>query len=261
MANPIVRSRLGPEDVPRPVAGLAWDYPAGYRVPLHQHGKAQLVFASSGVMTVSTSDGSWVVPPQRALWVPARVDHQIVMAGAVRMRTLYLDEVASAMLPTRCGVVPVSPLLRELILRAMEFEPLYPEQGVEQRLVAVLLDEIRSAPIAPLHLPLPSEARMRVVIDTLLENPADRRGLGEWASHAGAGARTLARLFERETGMTFGAWRQQLRLLRSLERLGAGESVTTVALEVGYESPSAFISMFRRNLGTTPARYFDDPRS
>lgn len=259
MANSTQPPRLGPDDVPRPVTGLAWDYPAGYLVPLHQHRKSQLVYARAGVMTVTTGDGSWVVPPQRAVWVPARTDHQISMAGAVQMRTLYLDSAAARTLPARCGVVAVSPLLKELILRALDLEPLYPERGTEQRLIEVLLDEIQATPIAPLHLPLPTETRMRVVIDALLTDPADSRGLADWASRAGAGARTLARLFEREAGMSFGAWRQQLRLLRSLERLGAGESVTNVALAVGYESPSAFISMFRRNLGTTPARYFDSP--
>lgn len=246
-----------PDEVPRPVAGLAWDYPAGARIPRHQHRKSQLVYACTGVMTVGTREGSWVVPPQRAVWVPGGTSHEIAMSGAVQMRTIYLTAEAATHLPDRCCVVSVSPLLRELILRAVELEALYPEQGREQRMIDVLLDEIEATSVAALHLPLPAEPRVRVVIDALLADPSDSRGLEDWSRSAGASARTLARLFEREAGMTFGAWRQQLRLLRSLELLGAGDSVTKVALTLGYESPSAFISMFRRNLGTTPARYFE----
>jgi AraC-like DNA-binding protein/mannose-6-phosphate isomerase-like protein (cupin superfamily) len=257
--HPTIRP-FAPDEVPRPLAALAWDYPAGAHVPLHRHRKSQLVYARSGVMTVGTADGSWVVPPQRAVWVPGGTDHRIRMAGAVRMRTLYLDRGAARGMPAHCCVVAVSPLLRELILRAMELEPLYPERGAEQRLVDVLLDEIGSTPIAPLHLPLPSEPRLRVVVDGLLADPTDARSLAAWARTAGASARTLARLFEREAGMSFGAWRRQARLLRSLELLGSGESVTSVALALGYAGPSAFISMFRRNLGTTPARYFEETR-
>jgi AraC-like DNA-binding protein len=246
-----------PDDVPRPVSGLSHDYPSGWKIPRHHHRKGQLVYASSGVMTVTTGDGTWVVPPQRAVWVPGSTDHEIAMSSVVRMRTLYLAREAGTRLPTRCCVVFVRALLRELILRAVAFEPLYPETGPEERLVNVLLDEIESTPIAPLHLPLPVEARLRVVVDGLRANPADARSLGAWAALAGASARTLARLFERETGMTFGSWRQQLRLLRSLELLAGGQSVTSVALSLGYESPSAFVSMFRRNLGRTPGRYFE----
>jgi AraC-like DNA-binding protein len=259
MANPkLPQARFGPDEIPRPIAGLSWDYPAGHRVPLHRHEKSQLVYARAGVMTVTTGEGSWVVPPQRAVWVPGGIVHEIAMAGEVQMRTLYLDRATAKALPTHCCVVSVSPLLRELILRASRLEPLYPERGAEQRMIDVLLDEIESTPIAPLHLPLPREERIRVVVDALRADPADARSLEEWARCAGASARTLARLFEREAGMSFGAWRQQVRLLRSLELLGAGSSVTNVALTLGYQGPSAFISMFRRNLGTTPGRYFEN---
>ena len=250
---------ISPDDVARPVVGIAWDYASGDYIPRHHHRKAQLVFASEGVMTVSTDEGSWVVPPQRAVWVPGATQHEIAMSGPVKMRTLYLSPEAAARFPDHCAVVSVSALLRELIVRAVGFGPAYSDDGPEMRLVDVLLDEIFATQTAPLHLPLSDEPRTRRVMDALLASPGDARDLEAWSKVAGASARTVARLFERETGMTFGAWRTQLRLLRSLESLALGNDVTTVALSLGYESPSAFIAMFRRQLGETPGRYFDTP--
>jgi AraC-like DNA-binding protein len=245
-----------PHALARPLEGLAAEYPPGAEIPLHQHPFAQLIHASSGVMTVSTEHGTWVVPPGRAVWVPARVGHSIRMTGQVSMRTVYLSDVLGALAGGACCVVQVSPLLREGILRAVEFGRGYAEGGPEARLVAVIADEIRAAPTAPLHLPLPRDARARRVADALRGDPGDARTLAEWARVAGASARTLERLWNAETSLSFAAWRQQARLLRALEQLAAGEPVTSVALDLGYETPSAFIAMFRRALGTTPGRYF-----
>lgn len=254
MANPGLPFDV--DTAPGPVVGVASDFPDGARIPLHRHRRGQLVHASEGVMTVTTRDGTWVVPPQRAVWVPGRVEHRIRMSGAVAMRTAYLSDAAAAGLPTRCCVVAVSPLLRELLLRLVALAQPPAESGAEARLVAVLLDEIRAMELAPLHLPRPRDPRARRVADALWRTPEDDRGLAAWAREAGASPRTLARCFHRETGLSFGAWRRQLRLLRSLERLASGEAVTSVALSLGYESTSAFIAMFRRSLGCTPARYF-----
>jgi AraC-like DNA-binding protein len=153
-------------------------------------------------------------------------------------------------------VLQVSPLLRELIVRVVAFEGPYAESGREARLVAVLLDEVAAARTAPLHLPTPRDPRLRVITERLAADPGDKRSLAVWARSAGASARTLARLFQQETGSSFAHWRQQARLLRALERLAAGDPVTTVALDLGYDSPSAFITMFRSRLGATPGRYF-----
>jgi AraC-like DNA-binding protein len=243
----------------RPLVGYAADFPDGHHVRRHRHAAAQLIFASSGVMTVTTAEGRWVVPPERAVWVPPRVSHAIRMTGAVRMRTLYLGTRALAKAPAACAVVQVSPLLRELILRAVAFRQPYERSGREARLVAVLLDELTTARTAPLHLPMPRDRRLLAITERLSVDPADKRPLAAWARTAGASPRTLARLFRRETGLGFAHWRQQARLLRALERLAAGESVTTVALELGYEGPSAFIAMFRSRLGATPGRYFVSP--
>jgi AraC-like DNA-binding protein len=247
---------LVPHALARPLEGLAAEYPPGAEVPLHQHPFAQLIHAASGVMTVTTEHGTWVVPPGRAVWVPARVGHSIRMTGRVSMRTIYLSDALGPLAGSSCCVVQVSPLLRESILRAVEFARPYAESGPEARLVTVIADEIRAAPTAPLHLPLPRDARARRVADALRAEPGDSRTLAEWARFAGASTRTLERLWTAETSLSFAAWRQQARLLRALEQLAAGEPVTSVALDLGYETPSAFIAMFRRAVGTSPGRYF-----
>ena len=244
------------EDVPRPVVALATDYPAGHVIAPHRHRRAQLVHAAAGVMAVSTESGTWVVPPRRAVLVPALTEHSIRTHGRVAMRTLYIDPDAAPWLPRECRVVGVPPLLRELILEAMRAPPLYPENGPETRLMAVILDRIRALRVAPLHLPLPADRRLRRLTGAIAEAPGDNRTLNEWAAVAGASSRTLARLFVAETGMTFGQWRQQARLLAALTRLAGGQPVTTVAFDLGYDSPSAFIAMFKRALGETPGRYF-----
>jgi AraC-like DNA-binding protein/mannose-6-phosphate isomerase-like protein (cupin superfamily) len=245
------------EALPRPVVAFANDYPAGHGIARHRHVRAQLLYAAAGVMRVATDRGVWVVPPQRAVWIPAGVEHEIGCAGVVRMRTLYVDPEAIPGLPEACRVVDVPPLLRELILKAATLPPLYDLDGADDRLMRVILDQIETLDVAPLHLPVPTHPRLAPILAALLAHPEDGTGLDAWGRRVGASGRTLARLFVAETGMTFGAWRQQARLLAALTRLAAGDPVTTVALDLGYDSLSAFIAMFRRATGTTPGRYFE----
>lgn len=242
-----------------PLLGHAEDHPSGFLIPSHTHDSAQLIHATAGVMTVETEHGLWVVPPERAVWVPAFTAHSIRMTGAVELRTLYLEPSLAVIDGDRCCVVQVSPLLRSAILRAIAFPQPYPKTGPEARLVSVILDEIRAAATAPLHLPMPADPRARRLAEAFRADPSDRRPMAEWTRLAGASERTIERLFRDEVGSTFGAWRQQARLLRALEVLAAGETVVTAALEVGFATPSAFIAMFRRAMGTTPAQYFRQP--
>jgi AraC-like DNA-binding protein len=242
--------------LPSPVLGLAQDYESDEPIPPHHHDSAQLIHASTGVITVETEDGLWVVPPARAVWVPARVSHGIEMSGHVELRTLYFDATSAPIRGPRCCVVHVSPLLRAAVLRAMEFPQPYPETGPEARIVRVILDEIRAAEVAPLHLPIPTDPRARRVALAFRDNPGDRRPTSAWAREGGTSGRTLERLFHAEVGTSFGKWQQQARLLAALQVLASGESVTAAALEVGFSTPSAFITMFRRAMGTSPGRYF-----
>ena len=229
------------------------------RFPMHRHFRAQLVFASAGVMTVTTAAATWVVPPQQAVWVPAGVDHEVYSAGPLSMRSLYVHPDASGDLPGECSVMAVGPFLRELIVKVADLAGRNELPDSYARLVAVVLDELRDLKTAPLHLPLPRDARLKAVTDSLMAEPGDNRDLTQWGRHAGASGRTMARLFRRETGMTFAGWRRRLRLLAAVSRLAAGEPVTTVAYDLGYHSPSAFVAMFRRSLGTPPGRYLKGP--
>ena len=239
------------------VRAYARTYPKGFDIPLHRHAWGQLIYARAGVMTVTVASpaqpGSWVVPPQRALWVPAETDHRIRCGTTLAMRTLYVAPATRA-LPDRCCVVNVPPLLRELILSGVE-APGPPRR--RRLLTALILNEIRAATVAPLHLPEPADPRLQRITGAIREQPGDARTLSAWAREAGASTRTLSRLFLAETGMTFRQWQRQARLLAALVRLAEGTPVTAVAFDLGYESPSAFISAFRRALGKTPRRYFD----
>jgi AraC-like DNA-binding protein/quercetin dioxygenase-like cupin family protein len=243
------------EALPQVVVAHRRDLVAGERIAPHRHRRAQLVHASAGVMTVTTGRGTFVVPPERGVWMPAGVEHRVDARTAVAMRTLYVDPLRARGVPADVRVVTVTPLLRELILAAVAGGNDYGEDDPRARIAAVILDRLRDLPPAPLALPVPSDARLRAVAGALEREPADRRTLAEWARDSGSSERTLARLFRAETGMSFGAWRQQLRLMRALEMLAAGRSVTTVALDLGYESTSAFSAMFRRALGASPRAY------
>jgi AraC-like DNA-binding protein/mannose-6-phosphate isomerase-like protein (cupin superfamily) len=261
--SPIPGRSVDPADyqeVSRPVAAMAKDFPAGYVNPWHRHKRAQFLFATEGVMTVETPDGNWLVPPHRAVWIPAMVKHQNRMAGTVRMRTLYIREDAATGLPSICTVFEVSSLLRELIRRAVALPLDYDECGPDGRIMALIVDEVRALRALPLHLRMPVDPRLQRVCALIVGEPGHSHTLESLAVHAGASARTLLRLFRRETGLTFAAWRQQARLHEALNRLGAGHPITAIALDLGYDSPSAFSAMFRRLLGTTPSRYLAQDR-
>ncbi len=209
-------------------------------------------------MTVTTTSAAYVVPPQRAVWMPAGVMHRIDARSDVATRSLYIETSAATDLPTEVCVLQVAPLLRELVIAAVGAGTEYKPDSPQSRLMAVILDQIRVQPVAALALPMPTDPRLGKIVQSLITNPAGPRDLSDWAREVGASKRTLTRLFPAQTGMSFRSWRQQCRLLRALELLASGNSVTRVALELGYENSSAFISMFRRCLGQTPARYLND---
>ncbi|OSQ41032.1 AraC family transcriptional regulator [Thalassospira mesophila] len=242
--------------MPRPVCVRVDDMPAGHYIAPHHHAWHQLIYAIEGTMTISTHAGIWVVPPQRAVWVPPGIDHAVSTATATRARHLYIDQNASNTLPDQCLVIDVSPLLRELIRAASDIPVEYDINGADGRLIQVLLDQLRPPPQDNLHLPAPKDPRLLRICTHLQTHPADNRTLENWSRNSGASSRTLARLFLRECGMPFREWRQKLRLLYALEKLAHNRPVTEVALDLGYENTSAFIAMFRKATGTTPGTYY-----
>ena len=240
----------------QPVFTRATDYPEGYVVDWHQHNRGQLVYAVLGVMMVAAQGGQWIVPPTRAIWMPAGVSHLIRCVGVVHMRSLYVRPEAAPQLPTRAHAVGVSPLLRELIQAATEMEMPYVDDSRDGRLVRLLLDELHALPVLPLHLPQPADERLRRICERIAARPDDVSTLADWAEALEVDAKTIQRLFARETGMTFGQWRQQARLLHGLERLAVGDKVVDVALALGYDSPSAFAAMFKRQFGEPPSAFY-----
>jgi AraC-like DNA-binding protein len=252
--QPAIFDRLGENR--SQIATLTHDYPAGHVIPLHFHDRDQIVYASRGVMTVRTSASTWVVPTHRAVWIPAAVPHTITMSGLVAMRTLYLRPRLARALPRDCCVVNVSPLLKELILHACSLAALKKSIHWQRHLIDAIVDQLKAIQMVPLQLPNLSDPRALRVAEILIADPSNARPLAQICKVAGAGKRTVERLFQEEVGMTFGKWRQQLRLMQAMRLLAEGAKVTHAALEAGYSTPSAFISMFRRALGTTPTLYF-----
>ena len=239
-----------------PVTGRSVNFSSGFVVPRHRHPTAQLIHAAQGVMVVSTDAGQWVVPPMRGLWMPPGMWHQLRMVGEVHLRTLYFRTDTNGGLPSQCQVVGISPLLRELILAAIEVEQPYVPDSRDGRLMRLLLDEVAVLPSLPLQLPYPTDAALREICLRLSGQPDDLSTLSDWSERLGMHAKTIERRFQRETGLTFGQWRQQARLIRALEFLASGQKIVDVALNLGYSSPSAFATMFRQQFGVPPSAYF-----
>lgn len=244
----------GPETV---VYCKARDYPSATVIPLHHHpDRHQLVYAETGVLVVNAGMGRWVVPSTRAIWMPAGIGHQVHCIGLVQMRSLYITPEAMPHAPETPSAVSITPLLASLIHAAVEIPARYAENSRDGRLMRLILDEVQTLPVLPLHLPEPRDPRLRQIGRQLQRHPDDASTLQDWAARLQVDVKTIQRLCARELGMTFGQWRQQARLLRALERLAVGEKVIDVALALGYESPSAFATMFKRRFGLTPSQFF-----
>lgn len=227
------------------------DYADGEHQPMHQHPEAQVLYAVSGMMRLVTASGAWIIPPTRAVWIPPMVAHEIFMAGEVRMRSLFIGAKRCPPGLDQCCVLAVTPLLRELILRATQSAAHANNPLIQQ----LMLEEIAGLENLPLHIPMPSDRRLQGICTALLRTPEHGNTLEDWAQEVGASSRTLARLFQQELAMSFNAWRQQVRLMEALPRLLAGDSVQNVAQSLGYGSARAFSAMFSRLLGENPSDY------
>ncbi|WBG61668.1 AraC family transcriptional regulator [Pseudomonas citronellolis] len=244
------------ESLEMPVTGVAIDYPSGHVVPPHSHPRAQLIYAIEGVLVVETPAGRWVTPPTRGVWLQAGVEHSLRMRGVTRVRSLFVNPDAIDGLPLGDCVIDVSPLLRELIQAATQVPGRYEGDSRDGRLMRFLLDELRSLPVLPFHLPWPDDERIARVCRALAENPAQGSIAEHWAQQLAMSPKTFHRRFQRSTGITFGRWRQQARLLLSLEALAQGLPVLEVALQHGYDSQSAFAAAFRRQFGVAPSAFY-----
>jgi AraC-like DNA-binding protein len=238
----------------RPVVGLSDRYPAGLVDDFHTHERAQLSYACSGVMSVVTDSSTFVLPPNRAIWIPAGCPHMVSCRREVELNVLYIDPTLPNQ-PAVCRVFDMPLLARALIQEILTFDHEYDETGREGRIVRMLIEEIQRVPSVPLSAPMPQDRRLRRVCDQIVAQPSDQRDLDELAKLAGMGRRTFTRTFRDETGMAFAMWRQQIRLMAAISMLAEGQPITNIAYEVGYESPSSFTAMFHRVLGVAPSHY------
>jgi AraC-like DNA-binding protein/mannose-6-phosphate isomerase-like protein (cupin superfamily) len=239
----------------RPVVAMAAEFSSGGVGARHCHRRIQFLHSLTGVMTVITETGSWTVSPQHALLIPAGVMHQSRCWGTVQLRTLYIEPEAAIGLPKDCRLIQVSSLMRALINEAVTFPVEYDLAGRQGQIMSLILSEIGRMPVVPLCAPMPQDRRLARICEAILRDPGNSQDLEYWSHLGGLGRRTLTRLFRRETGMSFGEWRQQVTLMEALSRLTMRESVTNVAIDLGYDSPSAFSAMFRRSMGISPRDY------
>lgn len=233
------------------------EYLLGTReVAWHQHPRGQVFCVESGLLHVHTADGAWFLPPHRASWLPPGVTHKVSISGAVKGWTLLIAPESCSGLPEKPCVIAVSEVLHALARRACEWDKQAEPEPEQKRMAAVIYDEICRAPHEALHLPMPTDNRLKKVAYALLANPGDERTFEAWAAFGALSPRTLRRLFVAETGLNFAQWRRQVRLTHGLDKLAQGMPVSEVSELLGYASPGNFIHMFKNAFGTSPARYF-----
>lgn len=243
------------EESPSPLIVLGQDYADGGRLAAHAHRRGQLISGATGTLVLSTAQGRWVMPPHCGLWIPPGVLHEVRMIGAVSTRSLYLAPSLAGAMPDRCEVVALSPFVRSLIARALDVPVDYDPESHDGAVMALLVHEMRRLPVEPLSLPFPAHAALAERCRRFLQEPTIQATIEDWSDGLGMSRRNFTRLFRRETGLSFVEWRQQACLVSALPRLVAGTPVTTVALDLGYDNPAAFTTMFKRTLGASPRVY------
>jgi AraC-like DNA-binding protein len=244
------------EAVPRSVVVICNDFESGHIVPPHHHRRSQLVYGASGIMMVGTEQGRWVVPADRAVWIPGGIRHDLCMMSAVTTVSVWVEPEPNLHLPETCRVVEMSALMRSLLMAAIDVAPEYDRTGRDGLVMSLLLHELNRLPTLPLCLRLPRHERLAERCRAFLQEPAPHDTIELWAEALGMSRRTFTRLFKKETGLSFAAWRQQACLFAALPWLAAGEPITRIAFDLGYGSPAAFTTMFKRLQGMPPSQYF-----
>lgn len=241
------------DDFSAPAIAVRVDVPeTRAEVPSHWHRKGQLLFALGGGVTCRVPSGWWMVPPHCGVWIPGGMEHSNIATANARIFFVYIEP-GAADLPDRCCTLSISPLLRELIIELSD--SVEEDEARDALLTRILLTELPRMPVQQLHLPISSEPRLRRIAEALAEDPADRSTLAEWANRVALSESSLARLVVKETGLSFGRWRQQLHLIVAIRELASGASVQQVSADLGYDSVTAFITMFKKALGKPPAKY------
>lgn len=256
-----ILSAIGPEHArlvigPFSTLGSGAHYPEASTIPPHFHDQDQLIYPGSGLLTVNTDEGAWVVPPERAVWIPARTTHSVTAVHSVDNRSLFFDTHLGVRQREGCEVVAITPFFHELIMEAYRIRDLDLDEKY-RLIVNLLVNEIREAKRLPLSLPHPKNRALAKLCEEYLANPSVNATIDDWSDRLNTSRRSFTRLFRQELGVSFSEWRQQACLFAALPWLAAGQSVTSVAFELGYSSTAAFTTMFKRVLGRAPTQYFD----
>ncbi|HET8997860.1 MAG TPA: helix-turn-helix transcriptional regulator [Acetobacteraceae bacterium] len=240
---------------PRPLMVRVQSIPARHAFPEHAHAWNQVVYAVSGVLTVSVEGRSFVISPEQAVWLPTGLRHRVGSLLGAEFRSLWIAAEAGLGLPDTPTVFGVAPLLQWLIVEAASLEGRADPDGYAGRVTRLILDQLRRARPVAGALPWPRGGALMKLCTALYADPSDRRGPEQWGQELAMSGRTLARRFEAELGMSLRSWRRRLRLFKAVELLGGGVSVTQTAMELGYGSTSAFVYAFRTELGRSPQAY------
>ncbi|MBA5687176.1 AraC family transcriptional regulator [Rugamonas apoptosis] len=240
----------------RPLTMSGRDLQADDALLPHSHPWGQVTYALEGVMRVTANNSSWIVPPLRAIWIPPEVEHAITVLETTQLRPLFVHADRAPFAGPMCQVLEVSSLLRELIV-ALEQHDQHEQSARQALLGELILDELARSATRPIRVPLPDDKRLKALCAALIAAPGAELTLKDWAAQVGASERTLARLFERELGMGFGQWRQQVRLAHAAPMIARGTPLLLVAQELGYTSQSAFSAMFKKTFGCSPSAFFD----
>ena len=239
-----------------PVTGVVGRYPAGHIVPEHAHRRGHLLYAAEGVLLVEAATGHWLVPPTAAVWLRPGISHRLVITVPVEVHGIFIDESAAKHLPSEDCVLHVSGLLRELIGALTSLDPKSVHSRREQLLADLFMEELGLQRPLPFHLPWPSDAQIQHVCDQLVQDPSHPALADDWAAKLAMSTKTFHRRFQKSTGLTFGRWRQQMRLMSSMAQLLEGAPITQVALSSGYESHSAYAVAFKKHFGLSPSAFF-----
>ncbi len=230
---------------------LSVDYDSGCTESIHTHAWPQLVYARGGAIRAEVDDQFWVIPPRRALLVPAQTPHNLKMLGRVMLRTLYCSP-NSPIGGLQTRVIDICGLLHEAILRCCELMCLDDRNDSDSRLAALITEEVMVAKSMIISLVIPKDERARRIADRFFDIETAHRALGSLLSDIGVSRRTAERLFQAETGLSPARWRRNALLSLALEYLAKGHSIEQVAQYVGYHSQPAFTQAFKRVLGFSP---------
>lgn len=241
--------------LPGAIVATANEYPVHHRVQRHRHRRSQLLYAATGIMIVGTETGRWIVPPERAVWIPAGMHHEVKSLVHVSTRSIYVDPAVDPALPQDCRVIAISPLMRELLLETADIPLPYAHGSRADAIFSLLVHEIVRAPVLPLDIPMPQDVRIAARCRAYLRRPSPHETIDDWCRALGLSRRTFTRRFRAETGASFANWCRQAVIFAALSRLAAGESITPLAFDLGYDSASAFTTMFKRVVGVPPSRY------